>query len=81
MLREGTIGGAALDVQAEEPTPVAKWADVPNLILTPHMAGYATASLEEALQMLRENIHRFFAGQPLLSPLTPTTVSASANTG
>ena len=41
-LRAGTLGGAAMDVFAEEPMSAqtgARYADVPNLILTPHIAG------------------------------------------
>lgn len=41
-LREGGLGGAALDVFATEPltaAAAAKFAGVPNLILTPHIAG------------------------------------------
>ena len=39
-LREGRLGGAALDVYATEPLPAASaLADCPNLLLTPHIAG------------------------------------------
>ena len=39
-LRSGALGGAALDVFEHEPLAAsAAWADVPNLILTPHVAG------------------------------------------
>jgi (S)-sulfolactate dehydrogenase len=41
-LKEGTLGGAALDVFADEPVTAesgARFQDVPNLILTPHIAG------------------------------------------
>jgi lactate dehydrogenase-like 2-hydroxyacid dehydrogenase len=68
-LRTGNLGGAALDVQAEEPTPVAKWAEVPNLILTPHLGGYATASFDSAVNMLLGNLRCFFAGECLLTPV------------
>src|SRR5690606_12743223 len=37
-LRSGRLGQAALDVFAEEPTDAARWADVPNTVLTPHTA-------------------------------------------
>ncbi len=33
------IAGAALDVFAQEPTQPKKWADVPNALLSPHIAG------------------------------------------
>jgi lactate dehydrogenase-like 2-hydroxyacid dehydrogenase len=74
-LRTGNLGGAALDVQAEEPTPVAKWAEVPNLILTPHLGGYATASFDSAVNMLLGNLRCFFAGERLLTPVS-TSVPA-----
>ncbi|MBE9553866.1 MAG: hydroxyacid dehydrogenase [Proteobacteria bacterium] len=41
-LRDGTLGGAALDVFAGEPVTAeygAKFDGVPNLVLTPHIAG------------------------------------------
>lgn len=46
-LRTGQLGGAALDVFASEPldaTAGAAFADVPNLILTPHIAGVTQES-------------------------------------
>jgi len=41
-LRDGSIAGAALDVFSTEPLgpePAATFADAPNLLLTPHLAG------------------------------------------
>jgi (S)-sulfolactate dehydrogenase len=46
-LRAGHLGGAALDVFAHEPvgaTSGALFAGVPNLILTPHIAGVTEES-------------------------------------
>lgn len=64
-LREGRLGGAALDVFANEPTPAERWADVPNCILTPHMAGATEESVAAMAQMLLANLTAHFAGQPL----------------
>jgi (S)-sulfolactate dehydrogenase len=44
-LRDGRLGGAALDVFVEEPLPAGSpLADCPNLILTPHVAGLTAES-------------------------------------
>ena len=53
-LREGRLGGAALDVFAEEPVTAEsgrRFEGVPNLILTPHIAGL-TAEAEERVGAL-----------------------------
>ncbi|MCL4135111.1 UNVERIFIED_CONTAM: hypothetical protein GTU68_060654 [Idotea baltica] len=47
VLRQGHLGGAALDVFETEPVSAqagAKFADIPNLILTPHIAGVTDES-------------------------------------
>jgi (S)-sulfolactate dehydrogenase len=46
-LRAGHLGGAALDVFAREPVDAAAgglFVDVPNLVLTPHIAGVTDES-------------------------------------
>ena len=48
-LRAGRLGGAGLDVFREEPTSPARWRDVPNTILSAHMAGQTV----EAMARLR----------------------------
>lgn len=48
-LRTGHLAGAALDVLAREPPPVAPLA--PNLIVTPHAAYYSPASEERAYRL------------------------------
>lgn len=44
-LKEGTILGAGLDAHAQEPPDVAKYENVPNLVLSPHMGAYTTEAL------------------------------------
>lgn len=68
-LRAGRLGGAALDVFEEEPTPPARWANVPNTILSPHMAGTTTRTGSMMTGLLLENIRCFFEGQPLKTPV------------
>ena len=67
-LRSGRLGGAALDVFAEEPTPAGRWADAPNTVLTPHTAGATVASVAAMMTLLKANLAAFFAGAPLLTP-------------
>ena len=44
-LREGTIAGAAVDVFEDEPLPAnSVFEGVPNLVLTPHIAGVTAES-------------------------------------
>ena len=67
-LRVGQIAGAALDVFETEPLPAEHplW-DFPNVILTPHVAGYSPRIAERHLAVLVENVRRFAAGEPLLN--------------
>ena len=68
-LRSGALGMAALDVFAEEPTPASRWANVPNVVLTPHTAGATAAAVPKMAALTRENLLRFFAGEPLVTPV------------
>jgi phosphoglycerate dehydrogenase-like enzyme len=65
-LEAGEIAGAALDVFEREPLPREHrlWR-LPNVIITPHVAGYATCIAERHLEVLLDNIRRFTAGEPL----------------
>ena len=53
-LREGRLGGAALDVLPVEPPPELPVA--PNLIVTPHAAYYSPASEERAYRLCVERV-------------------------
>jgi len=68
-LKGRLLGGAALDVFQSEPTPAARWRDVPNTVLTPHTAGATTGALPRMVALTRENLRRFFAGEPLANPV------------
>jgi phosphoglycerate dehydrogenase-like enzyme len=65
-LRDGPLGGAALDVFAEEPLPATSplW-DMPNVIVTPHVAAASPRYFEQVMHVFSDNLDRFLAGQPL----------------
>lgn len=67
-LRDGRLGQAALDVFEDEPTDPARWADVPNTLLTPHTGGATTEAVQGMLMLLMQNLAAAFAGEPLKSP-------------
>ncbi len=66
MLREGRLRGAALDVFEEEPLPASSplW-DVPNLVVTPHLAGFSRDYLPRVFEIFVENVGRLERGEPL----------------
>ncbi len=56
-LRSGHLGGAAIDVFAEEPLPASKHFEAcPNLLLTPHIAGVSTESNERVSLLIAERV-------------------------
>jgi phosphoglycerate dehydrogenase-like enzyme len=63
-LREGRIGGAALDVTADEPLPQDSplW-DMPQVLITPHTAGETHSYEDNVLDMMMENIERLWRGE------------------
>ena len=64
-LRAGRIAGAALDVFEVEPLPPDHplW-DFPNVIITPHTAGYSPVIADRHRATLVENVRRFARGEP-----------------
>jgi lactate dehydrogenase-like 2-hydroxyacid dehydrogenase len=72
-LKAGKLWRAALDVFAQEPTPAELWADVPNAVLTPHIAGSSNEAVPLMVAQAIDNVHRFLAGQPVASPVATTS--------
>lgn len=63
-LREGRLAGAALDVFDTEPLPAGSaLADVPNLLLTPHVAGVTTESNQRVSSLIAELVDRFLSSR------------------
>jgi D-2-hydroxyacid dehydrogenase (NADP+) len=67
-LKEKRLAGAGLDTFAVEPLPPASplW-DMPNVIITPHIAGSADDYMQKALNVFCENLKRYLNGQRLLN--------------
>lgn len=60
-LKKGSLGAAALDVFATEPTPTSRWSDVPNTILTPHAAGLTRDTLQSMIQLAVARVNTFLS--------------------
>jgi phosphoglycerate dehydrogenase-like enzyme len=67
-LREKKIAGAALDVFPEEPLPEAHplWG-LPNVIISPHIAGYSALYDERAVRLFSKNLDLYLKKLPLLN--------------
>ncbi len=72
MLREHKIASAALDVFPTEPLPADSplW-KLPNVIITPHIAGFSPAYDQRAIDFFSENLHRYLANLPLYNRFNP----------
>ncbi|MFB3812751.1 MAG: D-2-hydroxyacid dehydrogenase [Terriglobales bacterium] len=67
VLREGSIGGAALDVFEREPLPADSplW-ELPNVLITPHSAGFTERMWERHYALYSGELRRFLNDEPLL---------------
>jgi D-3-phosphoglycerate dehydrogenase/(S)-sulfolactate dehydrogenase len=63
-LKAKTIAGAALDVRAQEPPIKGEMEQIPNLILTPHVAGITRESQLRINQILTANIDLVLNSKP-----------------
>jgi phosphoglycerate dehydrogenase-like enzyme len=66
-LREGWIAGAGLDAFDTEPLPQDSelW-HLPNVIISPHIAGLAESNVTKTVRLFCDNLKRYLAGEELL---------------
>ena len=71
-LRAGRLAGAGLDVTDPEPLPPAHplW-QLPNVIITPHVAASSDRVFGRLLTVAQDNLRRYVAGEKMLSVVDP----------
>lgn len=69
-LREGDLGGAALDVFAAEPLPPDSplWT-MPNVLVSPHSASTSDRENGRLTELFCDNLRRFLKGEPMRNVL------------
>ncbi|MER7453453.1 C-terminal binding protein [Nocardia beijingensis] len=73
-LHYGNLGGACLDVVAEEPAVPSALLEHPAVIITPHVAFSSDASLQDLRRSAAEEVVRVLAGQPARHPCNSPTL-------
>ena len=71
-LRDGTIGGAGLDVFANEPTIPALLTTLSNVVIEPHIASATIECRRAMAALVMDNVRAHFAGSALVTPLVLT---------
>ena len=79
-LRDGTIGGAALDVWWQYPTAAEPerrgsrhpFERLPNVIMTPHNSGWTDGMNARRWAEIADNLNRFARGDALINVVTTT---------
>ncbi len=68
-LKTGVIGGAMLETFDVEPPPAdSELLTLPNVTLTPHIAGASVYTVTKAARMAAEEVKRYINDQPPLNP-------------
>jgi D-3-phosphoglycerate dehydrogenase len=75
-VRAGKIAGAALDVFAEEPPKNSPLLSLPNVIVTPHVAGSTAEAQEEVGTLIAQQVRDFLADGVIRNAVNLPTLSA-----
>lgn len=68
-LADGTLGAAALDTYANEPPAGSPILGLPNVTLTPHLAGSSRNTVRVTARAAAEEVRRYLAGEDPLNPI------------
>ena len=79
-LRDGRLGGAALDVWWQYPSAAEPnrrgsrhpFHELPNVIVTPHNSGWTQGMVRRRWDEIADNLHRFTRGEKLINIVTVT---------
>jgi phosphoglycerate dehydrogenase-like enzyme len=88
-LRDKTIAGAALDPWWAYPTAAGEtkspstlpFADLPNVIMTPHVAGGTLQTIEKRARFIATNIDRYLRGEAVLNVVQGPEIGTSVGDG
>lgn len=61
-LQSGRLSGAALDVRQEEPPATGALEELPNVVLTPHIAAFTRESMQRVVEAIASDVERVLTG-------------------
>lgn len=68
-LKDGTIAGAGIDVYESEPHRPELLIDLPNILITPHVAGWSPEATQASLAQFIGNLTGVFSGRGAVAPV------------
>lgn len=68
-LGNGRLAGAGLDVFDDEPNVPECLKVLPNVVLTPHVAGLSPDAVKATVELVTQNLLAHFSGRPVLTPV------------
>lgn len=66
-LKNGRLGGAALDVRSKEPPQIGELEALPNVILTPHIGAFTHEAQDRVATAICRDVTRVLDGMPAMN--------------